>query len=141
MTLPTDPGPASAEEATYPYVWRRYQALLIDGLLLLTVIFIVPPFLQDSPAARIALLFALVLYEPLLTVIDCTLGQRLIGIRVRRADDPSRRLSLPAALVRWVVKLLLGIVSFFTMRSANRYRALHDLAAGSLVINAPRDAA
>jgi hypothetical protein len=120
---------------TYPYVWRRYQAMIVDTLFVLAVVLVAPLLLQDLPAARIALFLAVMVYEPVLTAFACTVGHRVVGIRVRRADDPSRRLSLPAAYLRWSVKWLLGIISLFSMRARNRNRALHDLAAGSVMIN------
>jgi len=135
----TIPGPAASPVGTtlsYPYVWRRYLSTLIDGLLILAAIILIPQFLDNLPQARITLFLAVLLYEPVLTAFACTLGQRVIGIRVRRAADPSRRITLPAAFLRWVVKLLLGFISFFSMRASNRFRALHDFAAGSIMINA-----
>ena len=135
------PGPASTV-VTYPPLFRRYLGTLVDGLLLLTLILTVPQFLQGEGAAsrtaRIALFLCLFLYEPVLTAFACTLGQRMMGMRVRRVTDPTLRLSLPGAYHRWVLKILLGFVSFFSMRFANRYRAIHDLASGSLMIDVPR---
>jgi len=129
----------TAPTLTYPLLFRRYLGTLIDGLFVLATILVVPQFLQGSStwfqSARIALFLGIFLYEPVLTAFACTLGQRLMKMRVRRADDPSRRITLPAAYVRYIVKGFLGVISFFSMRVTNRYRALHDMAAGSIMID------
>ena len=134
------PSPPVLPGLTYPYIWPRFQAVFVDTLFLLGVVLLVPLFLQDYPAARILLLLAVLAYEPVLTAFACTLGHGVIGIRVRRADDPSRRLSLPAAYVRWFLKAAFGIISLLFMRDDNHNRALHDLAAGSVMINVGRAA-
>ena len=133
-TTPSAPGGLG-----YPFIFRRYVSTLIDGLLLLTIILVVPQFLQGEgngfQVARISLFVLVLLYEPVLTAFGYTLGQGMMKMRVRRADDVTRPISLPAAYLRWLVKGFLGFISFFSMRAANRNRALHDLAAGSVMIN------
>jgi uncharacterized RDD family membrane protein YckC len=49
---------------------------------------------------------------------------------------------MPAAYLRYVLKLLLGFYSFFAMSFNKERRALHDLASGSIVLDsrAGRDA-
>ena len=74
-------------------------------------------------------------YEPGCTAFGATLGQRLLKFRVRRATDPTRPISLPAAWVRYVVKLTLGIVSFLAMLFTHCRRAIHDIVSGSIVLD------
>jgi hypothetical protein len=97
-------------EPTYPGLFRRYLSTLLDGLLLIAAMLVVPQFLQGTSrglvATRVGLLVFLVLgYEPLLTTYAYTAGQYIMGIRVRRASDPTRRINLLAAYIRYLVKL------------------------------------
>jgi uncharacterized RDD family membrane protein YckC len=75
-------------------------------------------------------------YEPLLESRNCTLGQRLMGIRVRDYNDRSKAISLPKAHLRIITKMLLGSISFLAMVFSKERRAIHDYAAGSIVIDA-----
>jgi uncharacterized RDD family membrane protein YckC len=125
-------------EIQYPTLFRRYLSTLVDGLLLIGGIVVFSNLLGNREGLtgfRIALfLFLLLGYEPVLTAYACTLGQYLLGIRVRRVDAPTRRLSLPAAYVRYLVKVPLGLISFLTIGFTKQQRALHDFAAKSIMI-------
>ena len=123
----------------YPNLLRRYLASIIDFL---TIIFIVylysrsPLYHPDREATSVLIfLFTLALYEPLMTVFLCTLGQAVMRFRVRKADDLSR-VSLVQVYIRIVVKYLLGVISFLTMPARRDRRAIHDLAGGTIVIEA-----
>lgn len=139
MTVPVAEIEAPAEPV-YPTLGRRYFAAALDGLVVLggmlvigTVLGEVGPTYEPLRAALfVALWFG---YEPGCTAFATTLGQRLMGFRVRRVDDPTRRISLPAAWLRYVLKITLGIVSFLTMAFTEQRRAIHDLASGSVVID------
>ena len=129
------------EESPFPPLGRRYLGSVVDGLVVLAGTLLIGTVLGDvSPALvplRVALFVLLwVGYEPGCTAFGVTLGQRLLDYRVRREADPKHRIGLPAALVRFVVKLALGLFSFVTMGFNSRRRALHDLASGSVVLSA-----
>ena len=122
----------------YPTITRRYLSTFIDGILVL-VFFIIISFIfqQDSgnmQAIRISLILSMFfVYEPLCTSKLCTLGQKLTGIRVRQFSS-RQRISLLAAYGRILVKLILGLISFFTIPFSKGKRGLHDFAASSIVI-------
>lgn len=80
-------------------------------------------------------LMILGLYEPLLTRYLCTPGQLLMRIRVR-TEPGIERVPVLLTFVRSVVKYLLGIISFAFMPAHREKRALHDLAAGTIVVDA-----
>ncbi len=139
MTAPLDE-PEAPAQALYPTLGRRYFAAFIDGLVVLGGMLLVGTLLGDvGPTlapVRAALFVALWFgYEPGCTAFAATLGQRLMGFRVRRLADPSQRISLPAAWLRYVFKVVLGIVSFLTMGLTQQRRAIHDLASGSVVLD------
>lgn len=120
-----------------PPLTRRYAAGLIDGFFLMLVMILVAVLFQAEAmvSARIACFFLIFFgYEPLLTSRLCTVGQRVMGIRVRRYGRPDERIGILAAYARFAVKVLLGAISFFTMGSTNQRRAIHDLASGSVMI-------
>lgn len=128
----------------YPTLFRRYLGALIDGLVVLgamigggLIIADVGPQLTWLRGAWLG--FVLLGYEPLFTSLAATIGQRVMRFRVRRQIDHTRNISIAAAYLRFSIKLLLGIVSFFTMGFDAEQRALHDMAAGSVVINWPPD--
>ena len=123
-----------------PPLTRRYAASLIDGFFLMFVMILVAILFQAEALlpARIASFWLIFFgYEPLLTSRLCTVGQRLMGLRVRRYGRPDARIGILAAYVRFVVKVLLGAISFFTLGSTKQRRAIHDLAAGSVMTQVP----
>ncbi len=126
----------------YPTVFRRYLGSLVDGMIVLSamvggglLISNVGPQLTWLRGAWLG--FVLFGYEPLFTSLGATVGQRVLKYRVRRHDDRARTISFPAAVLRYVIKLFLGFISFFTMSFNSEQRAIHDMAAGSVVINWP----
>jgi uncharacterized RDD family membrane protein YckC len=83
-------------------------------------------------------LLAFVLYEPVLVALrGATFGHRSMNLRIVRASDFGR-VSFPRAVVRLLVKAVFGIPAFVAMYFTSRHQALHDLAAGTVVI--PYDA-
>ena len=133
------PRPAIPRE-WLPTIPRRYASTAIDGLLIIAAI-VVPIAVWPGEAevlrlGRIAIaLGAIFIYEPLCTALAVTLGQRVVGIRVRRFDTGGR-ISLLHAYARIVVKVLLGFISFFSLPLTPGRRAFHDLASGAIVIMA-----
>jgi uncharacterized RDD family membrane protein YckC len=122
----------------YPSILRRYFSTVIDGLFVLGILVLVS-YLFDSAnesatKVRIGIiLFIFFVYEPFFTAYACTLGQKITGIRVR-SQSAGRRISIFQAYLRILVKLLLGIISFFTIPFSKNKRAIHDFAVGSLVV-------
>jgi len=125
-------------EYHYPSILRRYLATFIDGMLVITVLILSSYILQfESEITTIArviiILFMFFVYEPLCTSMFCTLGQKVTGIRVRKRLT-YERISILSAYLRIVIKIFLGIISFFTIPISKEKRGIHDLAVGSIVI-------
>jgi hypothetical protein len=78
------------------------------------------------------------LYEPVLTTFSATIGQRVMGIRVRNAKNPDKHINILQAYLRLIVKYLLGWLSFITIGFDERHRAIHDLAGESVVVRSSR---
>ena len=66
--------------------------------------------------------------------LGSTLGNYLKGIRVRKNSDSTKCINILQAIVRYPVKVLLGWVSFLTINSNSKRRAIHDLVSGSVMI-------
>ena len=125
-------------EIEYPSILRRYFSTFIDGLFIIGVL-VLWSFILDSDNStatniRIGIiLFMFFVYEPIFTAYFCTLGQKATGIRIRKLSS-GKRISIFQAYLRIIVKILLGILSFFTIPFTKNKRAIHDFAVGSLVI-------
>lgn len=121
----------------YPSVVRRYIASVVDMVVVIFLIFTVVQVSGNLGTVGNLCLFAgvLSLYEPLATVHYATFGQLLMRFRVRRASDLCR-LDLSTAWTRAFFKYPLGSISFLSIPMHKEKRALHDLIAGTLVVEA-----
>lgn len=122
----------------YPLLVKRYQSLLID-FLILSAIMIVTMVIMGESESRQTVMTAMgvvfvFLYEPVLTTYAATLGQYIIGIRVRDARNPEKRINILQAYIRIAIKLLLGWLSLVTINFNPQHRAIHDMAGASVVI-------
>ena len=84
-------------------------------------------------ARVVTILFLFFVYELLCTSKYCTVGQKMTGIRVR-SMFMRHNISIPKAYLRIITKLLFGILSFFTIPFTKKKRVVHDIIAGSIVI-------
>lgn len=129
-------------EKRYPDLKTRVQSTFIDGVLIILLMFAAAwMFDRINPGEEQegwikALVFAGIwcIYEPLCTTLGATAGNYLMKIRVRRMSDSSRRVNLFQAFARFVIKALLGWISFLTIHFNPERRAIHDFAAGSVML-------
>ena len=76
-----------------------------------------------------------ILYDPLLTsLFGGTIGHMMLGLRVRRESDEQKNLSFPRALLRFLLKASLGVISLLTISNNEKGKAIHDYAARSVVM-------
>ncbi len=130
-------------QVSYPTILRRYMSTFIDGAFVVsTFIALSYVFQEDSQLEnniRIAVFFTMFfIYEPICTSLFCTMGQRLTGIRVRKFNSKDR-ISIPAAYLRIIVKIVLGFISLLTIPFTNGRRAIHDFTVNSVVIMEKKD--
>lgn len=128
-------------EVTYPLLLDRIQSIFIDLVFIIILTFFASSLLdkvQDPPDwIRIALFVGLwALYEPLAVTFGCTLGQYIKKLRVRSHADPTRRINVLQAFVRYILKTFLGWISFLTISSNPERRAIHDFVSGSVMVKA-----
>lgn len=137
---------AVPETAIYidkPGLILRIKSTLIDTVVLIALMLLMSMVLNGldivSGAVRGICLVAVWLYEPLFTSINRTLGQKVMGLQVRRQTDiqngvEPRPISFPASLIRFILKVLLGWLSLLTIHSSRLGQAIHDKAADSVMI-------
>ena len=92
--------------------------------------------LEPSIEAKKIIYTALfLLYDPLcVSILGNTLGHKMLGIVVKKKAQPSENISFFNALIRFFLKAVLGWISLITVSSDSMKRALHDIAAGSIVM-------
>jgi predicted membrane protein len=144
QTIETEVSPdkdnfADEDKNLYPSLVRRYKALFIDSMLILITLVTIMVLVQDSEFRTTVMVSAasiiLLTYEPFLTSFSKTFGQRLMKIRVGKRENPSQRINLLNAYIRWFTKGLLGWISFVTIHFNRQRRAIHDIASDSVVIS------
>lgn len=123
-----------------PTILRRYLSTFIDAMFIL-VVFVALSFVfkdnsSSSDSIRLLVFFVMFFcYEPIFTSMACTVGQKITGIRVRTLNT-HQKISILSAYIRIVVKILLGFLSLLSIPLTKGRRAVHDYAAGSIVIMA-----
>ena len=129
-------------EENYPGVFDRVKAMSIDEIVIIIFIIAIAhvfSLLESVPdyARIIAFVFVVLLYEPLFTsLFGGTIGHMSIGIRVKRESNKQKNILFPLAILRFIVKACIGIISLFTVFRNEKRKAIHDYLVGSLVIYA-----
>jgi len=122
----------------YPFMLERIQSILIDSVLIIACMIIFSDILSGFKNVpdwlRAALLISLFLYEPIATTIGGTIGNNIKGIRVRKDSDDTKQINIFQALIRYFFKLLFGWLSFITIFSNSKKRAIHDILSGTVMI-------
>jgi uncharacterized RDD family membrane protein YckC len=128
-----------SQRVEYPQLTDRLQSSFIDGMLIIVLMFVFSGMLERYENApdwiRIGLFFGLwAVYEPLCTTLGATLGNYIKGIRVKQNGATGQRINFFQAFIRYVLKMLLGWISFLTIHTNPQKRAIHDIIAGSVMI-------
>lgn len=122
-----------------PSLSKRIQASFIDVIFILIIGVIGGEYIENNfevsrTTKVVFFIFIFFLYEPLLTTFGATLGQSVAKIRVRNINT-QKKIILPYAILRYLLKFTLGWISFFTVHSNDNLRAVHDLASKSVVVD------
>ena len=125
----------------YPPLSDRIKSSFIDGILVIVFMFAITSVLDHFDKVpdwvRIFMFVALFIgYEPLLQTMGCTLGNLVMGIRVRKNADTKSTINFFQAIARYPVKIFLGWISFLTLGTDPQKRAMHDMVAGTVMIKA-----
>jgi uncharacterized RDD family membrane protein YckC len=128
---------AGLAPSAYAGFWIRVLAQLIDGVLLVGILFVLGRMLGATAALAIWIPLYL-LYFPVLESSKSrgTLGKNLFGLAV--ADLEGRQISFARACVRTLARIPAGIlfeVGFLMVAFTKRKQGLHDLIAGTVVVH------
>jgi uncharacterized RDD family membrane protein YckC len=128
-------------EKSYPALSDRIQSTFIDSLFIVFLMFVTSAILDRYEQApdwiRITIFVGLwAIYEPLSTSFGGTIGNRIKGLRVRQYNNEHQRINIGQAFLRYILKVLLGWISFVTIHSNAQRRAIHDYASGSVMVKA-----
>src|SRR5690242_16652818 len=116
----------------YPGVLDRVKAITIDAFVILLFICIISfifSFFENMPDYMkiIAFVFIFLLYDPSFTsTFGGTIGHMIIGIRVKRSRNEQKNILFPLAIVRFIIKAFLGVISLITVTSNIKRKAIHD---------------
>ena len=151
-TLENAPGVADSTDVVYAGFWRRAVAVVIDSLVLLVPTLFLSGVLGVAVGAaggsggEGALVVAFYLANFAMRGAyfatmhssgwQATLGKRAIGIKV--TDDAGNRLTFVHALGRWfasALSFLTVYIGFLMAAFTDRKRALHDIVAGTQVVD------
>jgi len=129
-------------EENYPGIFERLKAIVTDGIILVVFMFVAAHIFslyENVPdnARIIAFVFIFLLYDPLFTsLFGGTIGHMIIGIRVKRESNELKNILFPLAILRYIVKALLGWISMLTIARNTKRKAIHDILVGSVVVYA-----
>ncbi len=124
----------------YPGISDRVKAVVTDSVIMVMFMMIMASIFghfENAPDyVRITvLIFIFVLYDPIFTSsFGGTIGHMIFGIRVKREKNQHQNILFPLALIRYIVKALLGWISLLTVSGSKKRKAIHDLIAGSVVV-------
>jgi|SRR5882724_7522199 len=130
-------------EVQYPDLKTRIQSIFIDTLLMVILMFLagwvldkINPGQDEEDGWVRAVIFILIwgIYEPVAMTIGCTLGNYLMKIRTRKYNNVAKKINLLQAYVRFIIKMLLGWLSFLTINMNKERRAIHDFAGGTVMV-------
>ena len=129
-------------EDNYPGVFDRIKAIMTDGIVIVVYMFVASyifSLFESVPdnARIIAFVFIFLLYDPIFTsLFGGTIGHMMLGIRVKRESDEQKNILFHKAILRYLVKVLLGWVSLLTVSGNKKRKAIHDYLVGSVVVYA-----
>jgi len=124
----------------YPGIFLRVKAAFIDSVILIVSLLAASDVFSNmenpnSTYKAITFFVIFACYEPILVSFwGATIGHRFCKIEVQRIDN-GKRLNIITAIIRFVIKYLLGWVSLFTISTSKHKQAIHDSIVSSVVVS------
>jgi len=128
------------EDIAYPRLLRRVQAVLIDSLIVSILIYICAisvAYIQiENSILRILLAFGpAISLEPIMVAFTgATFGHHFIGLKVRHVYK-DRNINIAFAFLRFILKLILGMLSLIFILITRKHQAIHDIFTRAIVIH------
>ena len=124
----------------YAILPSRIKAVFIDTLVLIAAMYAISELFNllgdiSNVIRVIAFMVVFLFYDPFFTSqYGGTIGHSFCKISVRREDDIKKTISFPMALVRYLLKTILGWYSLLTVTGNEKKKAVHDIIVKSVVI-------
>ena len=116
----------------------RIKATILDNLIFVGLVLVFSQVFDhlgyEGIPLRIAALFVVLSYEPIMVSLGGTIGHRTQKITVKRATNEEKNIPLIAAYFRYLVKVVLGVISLFSVSFNDEKKAIHDLLSNSIVL-------
>lgn len=125
----------------YPGLFTRVKAAVVDSILVFVLIMLASEVLADFEQVAtwvriVVFVFIFVLYEPLfISAFGMTIGHNLLKIKVQKDHPEGGNINIFLAIIRFVIKYMLGWISLTTIMSNEKRKALHDIATNTIVVN------
>lgn len=136
--------PKAKNAEVLPGISDRARAAVGDGFVMISLsilamqIFSALDYSGSGEVQKWVAVFIFGLYDPIFTsLFGATLGHMMMGIRVKRIYNRTRNISFPMAIVRFLLKFLLGWLSLITVSRRTNRQAIHDLTVQSIVVFKP----
>jgi len=123
----------------YARLSTRVKAAFIDGIVLILLMYSATEILNlfDSVPNYVRMsifIFVFFLYDPILiSFFGATVGHFFNDIVVKSESNEKKNIIFPLALIRFILKILLGWISLLTVNGNEKGQAIHDFAAKSIV--------
>lgn len=117
----------------------RVKSVFADSLVIVAMMYLASYMFSSMTDVddnmRIAALIVILMYDPIfVSLFGFTIGHYIMGLRVRKESNEQRKIIIPLAMLRFVLKTLLGWLSLITVTRDDKGQAIHDLFTGSVVI-------
>jgi len=125
-----------------PSLMARIKSTMIDTIIVIVLLYVAFMLLEalrlDSMVLRLSIFGLILFYEPILTSMNRTFGQKVMGLRVRKFkeyanDENEVNINIASSIVRYLTKIFLGWISLLTIHSDRYGQALHDKIGNSLM--------
>jgi len=125
-----------------PSLIKRIKSMIADTVVIVILMFIASFVLNnlnvESGMIRGITLAIILLYEPLLTSFNRTIGQKIVGIRVRKyntliQEGKNVNINLAYSFIRYLTKIFFGWISLITIHSNHYGKAIHDTIGNSVM--------
>ena len=125
-----------------PSLILRVKSTLIDSVVIIILMYLASIVLNSlgvqSGGIRGMVLIFIFLYEPILVTLSRTIGQKIMGLRVRKFGEyvnanSNVNINIVESLLRYIGKIMLGWISLLTIHSDKYGRAIHDKLGRSLM--------
>lgn len=121
-------------------VFPRVKAATIDVIFIVMIIYTASFFFGmidnvNETLRGTVFVVLFILYEPLfVSFFGASLGHMFCDLRVQKDDITEKNISLPKAIVRFILKTALGWISLLSISSDTKKRAIHDKFVNSVVV-------